>query len=173
MEIWKDIEGFEGIYQISNQGRVKSLPKKKNNRYSFFWTKEKILKPTIISGGYYSMGLVRDKKRTHKLVNRLVAEHFIPNPDNKRTVNHKDGDRTNNNDWNLEWSTYSEQELHKRRVLHGNKRGVAHVSLNSWQSQIKNTNTNKVEYLGSFNNEENAYQAFYNRYLEIHGVKPW
>ena len=92
-EIWKDIEGYEGLYQVSNMGRVRSL-KYKN---------ERILKPRKQSG-YYKVLLYNNETREY-LIHRLVANAFIPNPDNLPQVNHKDEDKANNCVSNLEWCT--------------------------------------------------------------------
>ena len=103
-EIWRDISEYEGLYQISNFGRVKSL--QKGNR------KEKILKNGIGSVGYLSVGLYKDGKARTANVHRLVAEAFIPNPLNKTQVNHKDGCKANPIVTNLEWVTPSENNKH-------------------------------------------------------------
>ena len=95
-EMWKDIEEYNGEYQVSNLGRVKSF---KNN-------KEKLLKPFFTKTnqeGYLVVNLCQNNKRKIKLVHRLVAEAFIPNPNNFPFINHKDEDKTNNNVDNLEW----------------------------------------------------------------------
>lgn len=112
-EIWKDIEKCKG-YQISNKSRVKVLSKQvragiKNQTY--VTRKEKILKP-YISRGYYQVSLCIDGKYRHFQVHRLVAEAFIPNPENKPQVNHIDGNKLNNDISNLEWVTRSENQLH-------------------------------------------------------------
>ena len=100
MEEWKDIKGYEGIYQISNKGRVKSL-----NRIDSRGRKrnEKILSPTPINGGYLHLNLYKNGKKKPYLIHRLVAEAFLPNPDNLPVVNHKDENKLNNNVENLEW----------------------------------------------------------------------
>lgn len=108
-EIWKDIRGYEGKYQVSNLGRVKSLPRtfirKDNRRYV---VKECILSNGLASAGYYTVNL---ESKTHT-VHRLVAETFIDNNLNKKCVNHIDGDKKNNNIKNLEWVSYSENNKH-------------------------------------------------------------
>ena len=100
-EIWKPIKGFEGLYEVSNFGRVKSLPKITNNQYG---KEERILKPGV-TNGYYFVCLCKNGKNTLKLVHRLVAEAFLPNPDNLPCVNHKGENPSKNFVWQLEWCT--------------------------------------------------------------------
>ena len=104
-EIWKDIVGLEGKYQVSNFGNVKRLAYKKLNKDY----KETIIKPRLHKGYLYALHGV---KGITQLIHRLVAIAFIPNPENKKTVNHIDADKTNNNLSNLEWNTHSEQMRH-------------------------------------------------------------
>ena len=95
IEIYKDIEGYAGLYQISNHGNVKSLNKRKG----------RMLKNTKDHFGYLRVNLYKDfKYKIHK-VHRLVAQAFIPNPNNLTEINHKDEDKTNNKVDNLEWCT--------------------------------------------------------------------
>jgi len=114
MENWKDIKGYEGIYQISNLGRVKSLEKEIiNNRYKTkMIVKEKIMTPQLAGWGYLSIQLRKDGFYSGKLIHKLILDAFIPNPKNKPLGNHKDGDKLNNSLDNLEWSTHSENNKH-------------------------------------------------------------
>lgn len=106
-ETWEDIKGYEGLYQVSNLGNVRSL-EFRNNKGVF--KREKILKFSQRSG-YYTVNLSKNHKRVSKQIHRLVAEAFIPNPQNKKIVNHKDFNRKNNNVDNLEWVTQKENVL--------------------------------------------------------------
>ena len=118
MEIWKNISGYEGLYQVSNIGRIKSLARKgfyDANPCIIINYKEKILKP-ITAGVGLKVILFKDKKHKSFKIHRLVAQAFIPNPDNKSEVNHKDEDRTNNNDWNLAWVTGKENKHYSKYV---------------------------------------------------------
>ena len=96
MEEWRNIKGYEGYYQVSNLGRVKSLNYNKTG-------KEGIMKSHDNGYGYLEVQLSKDGKVKHCRVNRLVAQAFLPNPDNLPEVNHKDEDKTNNCVENLEW----------------------------------------------------------------------
>ena len=102
-EIWKDIEGYEGLYKVSNLGRIKSLPKFHKTRYSGYMKKERILKPRFDTYGYLMVVLCKNKKEKNYLVHKLVANAFIPNTKNYDCINHKDEDKTNNCVDNLEW----------------------------------------------------------------------
>jgi hypothetical protein len=109
MEIWKDVVGYEGIYEVSNYGRVKRLETLVKNKNGYRLVKEKIL--NIPSHIYQSVFLSNGKVK-QQYVHRLVANAFIPNPLNKEQVNHKDGNKLNNNLSNLEWVTKAENQIH-------------------------------------------------------------
>ena len=106
MEEWKPIQGYENKYFISNKGRVKSMFDN-NDR-----PRELMRKLRITKNGYYYLNLWKNGKLKVKKPHRLVAETFIPNPENKPQVNHKDGNKLNNNVENLEWVTSKENIAH-------------------------------------------------------------
>lgn len=110
-EIWKDIAGFEGIYQVSSLGRVRSLTRKVWN-----YTKPgRVLKPHMKPNGYLQVSLKSpERSEKHFYIHRAVAEAFIPNPKGLRQVNHKNFDKTDNRVENLEWVTPQENILHFR-----------------------------------------------------------
>ena len=119
-EIWKDIKGYEGKYQISNLGNVKSLLDKQLNK------REIILKPSLNHKGYLRVYLSKDSKKTTKTIHRLVAETFVPNLESKKTVNHIDGNKINNRADNLEWLSNTENQKHAwelglKKALKGEK----------------------------------------------------
>lgn len=99
MEKWKPIPGYEGLYEVSSYGRVRSLERYKSNNGGLQLIKEKILKPHNTKKGYLTVQLCNKKFTVH----RLVAQAFIPNPDNLPMINHLDEDKTNNVADNLEW----------------------------------------------------------------------
>lgn len=130
-EIWKDVEEYEGLYQVSNLGRVKRLPYTQvmpiNNKVVIF--KEKILKQGKSSHKnkeYFQTIVVFSKegKRSTKIVARLVAYSFVPNPDNKKEVHHINHDPTDNVSSNLKWVTRKEQfDEHLSQEMSNSKRG--------------------------------------------------
>lgn len=117
-EIWKDIPGYEGLYQVSNFGTIKSMKRMvKHSLNSNRICKEKIILPKLSNTGYYRVHLNKNGIQKKLLIHRIIAIAFIQNPLNKPCVNHIDGNPTNNNILNLEWCTYSENEIHSYVVL--------------------------------------------------------
>lgn len=104
-EIWATVPNTNGYYKVSNLGRIVS--------YRFSVPKE--LKTHVVKG-YEQCCIFYNKRKTYTKVHRVVALSFLPNPENKRTVNHKDGNKLNNRLNNLEWATYSENHLHAFRT---------------------------------------------------------
>lgn len=114
MEIWKPVVGYEGIYEVSSEGRVKSLSRKKycGHPGAVQITKEKICGMSKDRLGYIKINLSKDNKRKKVSLHRIVALAFVENPKCKKEVNHIDGNKENNLPENLEWSTRSENMLH-------------------------------------------------------------
>lgn len=116
-EEWKDIEGYENLYQVSNLGRVKSLNFKRSG-------KEKIMKSHVNKVGYVAISLYKSGKDKIHTVHRLVAKHFIPNPDNLPQVDHINTNRTDNRVENLKWCTNEENSnntITKEHMSEGQK----------------------------------------------------
>jgi hypothetical protein len=112
-ELWKDIIDYEGIYQVSNLGRVKSVGREFLDRNSKkHCVRERILKSVDNDNGYLIVGLRKDGKNKMHRIHRLVALSFVPNLGNKKTVNHKNLIKYDNRADNLEWSTQSENVIH-------------------------------------------------------------
>jgi hypothetical protein len=145
-EVWKDIEGYEGRYLISNQGRVKSLGFFSNPLGFSIWVKRiKFLNLHIDRYGYVYVSLSKNKHRRSFKVHRLVAQAFILNSENKPQINHRDGNKQNNCVDNLEWVTQSENNWHAFNVLDSTER---RLSLQS-QKKGKWLGTNNPKWKGA------------------------
>lgn len=118
IEIWKDIEGYEGHYQVSDQSRIRSLKVYKGGG---------ILKPVLSGNGYLKVHLSLKNNVTQLLVHRLSAIYFVPNPFTLPEVNHKDRVKINNLPANLEWCTKSYNNFHAYDTGHAWKRSVAQI----------------------------------------------
>jgi len=133
-DVWKDIVGFEGYYQVNSLGNIKSLDRTiRGGRYGIRKVNSRILKQTSCKNGYVKVVLRRDGKDTTCLVHRLIANAFMPNPDNLPQVNHIDGNKKNNQVLNLEWSSAKYNMKHayvnglldsKNLVAQGRKQAV-------------------------------------------------
>ena len=134
-EIWLDIKGYEGLYQVSNLGRIKSLKGRK----------EKIRKLGLGTSGYNFVGLIKNGMVKYPQIHRLVAEAFIPNPENKPQVNHKDKNRQNNVVDNLEWCSakyninYSLSRAINQYDLKGNL-------IKTWKSSMEIERETKIDH---------------------------
>lgn len=135
-EIWKDIESYEGMYQVSSLGRVKSLSRRCSTHWGTRLVPEKLLCPNVKEAGYLCLDLHKDGKSKEFSIHRLVAQAFIPNPNNLPEVNHKDGDKQNNCVDNLEWCTNLDNVRHaiqnglisRAQLSHFQKCGTSAVS---------------------------------------------
>ena len=133
-EIWKDIEGYEGYYKVSNFGRIASLREWIGNKYkSQYKSIFKIIPSHHNKKGYQTIILSKDKKTKYYMVHRLVAKAFIENPYNKPQVNHIDGNKNNNNVSNLEWCTC------KENIKHAFDKGLM-----TTKSEARNTHLEKI-----------------------------
>lgn len=142
VEEWKDIEGYEGLYQVSDWGRVKSLQREHVK-------KDRIMKTSLDKDGYVRVCLRKNNSSKTKRVNRIVAEAFIPNHDNLPVVNHKIENKTNNSVENLEWCTVeynnnygSRKNNYKKTVYQYSKDGKFIAKFESTIEAAKSVNGN-------------------------------
>lgn len=136
-EIWKDVEGYESLYQISNQGKVRSLDRSVINNGSIQFIKGKILKPINNGHGYLYINLCKDSKIKRTAIHRLVAKAFIYNPDNLSQVNHKNEIKSDNRVENLEWCDS------KYNANYGNRNAKCTESKrNKYGKKVKQYDTN-------------------------------
>jgi predicted XRE-type DNA-binding protein len=119
-EIWRDIEGYEGLYQVSNLGRVKSLDRYRYDNGQF--TKGGVLRYSLNHGGYAGVNLCKNGKRIRHTIHKLVATTFIRPSKKGEQINHKNGNKLKNEADNLEWVTSKENHKHRVNVL-GKGRG--------------------------------------------------
>lgn len=129
VEVWRPVRDFEGLYEVSNIARVRSLDVceeriSKQGKFYIYAKKGKVLTPKV-RDGYLYQTLCKDKVKKNKSIHRLVAEAFIPNPDNLPCINHKDENKQNNLPSNLEWCS----------VLYNNKYGTRPGNVSKAQSR--------------------------------------
>jgi hypothetical protein len=141
-EAWKDIKGFEGLYQISNLGRVKSLKRNITFKDGRVCNKEEKIIKNRLSMGYFFVCLCKNSKSYPKKIHRLVAEAFIPNSENKPCIDHINGIRTDNRIENLRWVTYSENNMSP--IYREKRKGLmkGHVFSKEHNNKISKANTN-------------------------------
>ncbi len=155
-ECWKDISGYEGKYQISNKGRIKSILFTNNQITK---KQDKIMKPQL-RNKYLIINLSKDSKRKQYSIHRLVAQEFIKNPNNYNVVNHLDYNTLNNNADNLEWCTQKQNVKHS--VCH--MKGKAHMRM---PKELYG-----ITYREKYNNYELAIkQKYYGKYKTLEEAK--
>lgn len=143
LEEWRDIKDYEGLYQVSNLGRVKSLIFWSNVHKKFF-KREKIMKFGRNKQGYLTVVLCKDKIQTGKNVHRLVAEAFIPNPRKLQEINHKDENPSNNCVDNLEWCTHKyniNYGIRGKKVIQYDLKGN---KIKEWNSAVEASKKTKI-----------------------------
>lgn len=139
-EEWKDVEGFEGLYKVSSLGRIKSVGRIVNGRWGDYKVREKVLAGGVNKSGYINILLYKDGVRINSAPHRLTAFAFIPNPENKPEVNHKDGNKLNNFSSNLEWSTS------KENMLHAYSSGLTRRGIDSYMSKLDEWQVRMIKY---------------------------
>lgn len=174
MARWAAIPGFEGYYEVSDDGKVRSLERTIiRGDGKPIPIKSRMLKQTVSNAGYARVSMCKDGWKGWKSVHRLVAESFIANPENKREVNHKDGDKTNNAVDNLEWVTSKENAAHRNATglwrkpdltgyIERHKRKVIVDG-----EQVFNSITEAAEFIGS--TESQVCQTARGNYKTTHG----
>ena len=157
MENWRKVIEYEDLYEVSNMGRVRSVKKETLILKPFHWQKD----------GYMYARLSKKSKKCRRGIHVLVAKAFIPNPKNKKQVNHIDGDKTNNTVDNLEWSTPRENSTHYTSQLNTSSKftGVSLTQSGKWASPIRIKG--KKYHLGTFDNEFEAHIAYQNKLKEV------
>jgi hypothetical protein len=156
-EIWRQVDGYENYY-VSNHGRVKNI------------NTEKMMKCSVNVNGYCNVRLSKNNISTLYRVHRLVAENFIPNPDNKLCVDHIDNNKQNNNVNNLRWATQQENNRNciKRSNTSSQYKGVYfHKQCRKWKATIQIDG--KKQHLGLFENEIAAAKAYNEKAKELYG----
>lgn len=145
-EEWRDIEGFEGLYQVSNKGRVKALERLVENNGGMQRKHEKILQGNYNGKNRGTVILCKDGKTYPMLPYRLVAKAFIPNPENKPEVDHLDTNFYNNNVENLAWVTHKENSNNELTRYHVSKSKMGHESWGrSWTEEEKQKQSEKLK----------------------------
>lgn len=139
VEKWVAIKGLEGMYEVSDFGRLRSIDRYVKSKNANVFQKGKILVPQVDNKGYLRFSLSKDNKRIRFKAHRLVASHFIDNSENKAQVNHKDGNKKNNSVSNLEWVTNRENQLHSFRELGrvNHMKGVKGINFNVKNSVVQ------------------------------------
>jgi len=170
MEIYKDIIGYEGYYQVSNLGNVRSLDRQVNHfKGGLSLRKGFLLKQEMTFFCYFRVSLSKNKTKKRLSIHRLVAETFIPNQHNKSEVNHIDGNKTNNRLENLEWVT-SRENIHHYHLSNGVKNvGISYAKRMN-RFQVKIYENKKRIYLGSYKTEQDALNK-YNEYKQLKQLK--
>jgi hypothetical protein len=173
-EKWKDVIDYEGYYQISNFGRLRSVDRFVINKMGVKRKLKGSLKNTYqINGGYLMVSLGKKGINKAYLVHKLVANAFLLNPFNYKQINHKNGNKKDNILNNLEWCTARENTHHARQKMKSSSNyiGVSfspNDKTNPWVSRI--TINGKIKYIGRYSNEKLAYEAYLNE-CKINNIK--
>src|SRR3990172_703465 len=146
LEIWKDIPSYEGIYQASSFGKIRSLNFKNTHRCL-------LMNQTIGNDGYLCLNLYKNGIPKIIRVHRIIAKVFVPNPSNKICINHKDGNKKNNHINNLEWCTYSENNYHAYRILNKKAALLGKLGIDNYRSKKTLQFMNSGELVNEWNSQ--------------------
>ncbi|HMX02920.1 MAG TPA: NUMOD4 domain-containing protein [Chitinophagales bacterium] len=148
-QIWKEISGYEGLYEVSNDGRVRSLDRWVTHPYGMALKRGRILAAATIWSGYKRVLLIKDSIRKNITVHRLVALAFVENPNNETQVNHIDGNKENNSFLNLEWCSIGYNNRHARNtglnVARFGKESHSYGFKNKRSHALRNIETNEIK----------------------------
>lgn len=160
VEEWRQVVGFEGLYEVSNTGKIRSLDNyvraNLHGNEAVRFQRGRELRPLLGKNGYYAIVLCKDGKHTRTSFHRVVATAFLPNPENKRTINHKNGIKTDNNVENLEWATDAENINHAYGTM-----------LNRHKQPVLQIKDGKV--IAEYESEKAAGEAVFD-YYKKHGL---
>lgn len=169
---WRDVVGFEGLYKVSSNGDIASLDKPKiHPKGSEYIKKGIMLKLSTDKDGYKVVSLRKNLTIKMLKVHRMVAQAFILNTLNKKTVNHIDGNKTNNLASNLEWNTHRENTIHRSSFKNKtSKYSNIHLcnTTKKWIAQVQMGNFKKM--IGAFSSEDIAYNKL-NEYKTFYGIQ--
>ena len=168
IEEWRPIEGYEGLYEVSSYGRVRSLDRYDSNNH---FLKGRILKLCADKDGYLNVGLCLGNKEKKYKVHRLVVEAFIPNPDNLPQVNHKDEDKTNNRVENLEMCNAkynSNYGSRKDRVRNSRIKNGTYTGLSREEYLKKYYQENKEHRKRYYQEKKDHIKEYYKKYYQEH-----
>lgn len=174
-EIYKSIPNYEGFYEISNFQNVKSLSRvitRKNGQKVRL--KEKILKPAIGGRGYLSVVLCNDERQRSECIHMLMAKTFIPNPENKKEINHINAITTDNRIENLEWVTHKENMIHAKKLgLIEYKKGQDHYSSKLVDSDVIKIKKMLSEKIYSYSQIAKVFNVDKSQISRINSGKTW
>jgi hypothetical protein len=173
-EIWKDVPGYEGFFNISNLGRIETVSRKvKNNNYKGVRiSKKRILQPFLMKNNYYAIKLCVNGVNKKFYLHRLIAQAFIPNPKNKREINHIDGNKQNNNILNLEWVD------RKENITHALMTGLLKTGEQCpWhkltEKQVKKIRSEYIPFINGYKNLGKKYGVSWQTIVSIIKNKSW
>ena len=170
-EIWKDVVGYEGYYQVSNLGRVKPIERSRSGAVTIDGFK----RFAVTNTGYLRSPLNKDAKQSNESLHRLVAKAFVPNPKNKPCVDHVNGNKLDNRAENLRWCTHSENSANAKisKLNTSGTKGISltkngHQNAQYWEAQVKRGGV-RHRVLFPFDEKEKAVEWIQNKREELNG----